>query len=288
MDRRSDRPVVWRENGPVAWRKERRRAGGIRFAPTAVAGPAADPVRAIWERLARPAAERGEFDPAMTTALPEPARRWLTHAIRPGTPLARAVMLGMHGQIRLRRWLAFQAVQLQAPPDGYVWAARTGLGPLHISGFDRYADGSGQMNWRLVGRVPVLRAAGPDLDRSAAARVALDAVFVPTAFLGQQVSWRTGPDPDVAVAEWTVGDQVLPVELHVGPHGELRSLSMQRWGNPNGRRWAYYPCGGTLDGEREFGGITLPTRLRAGYFFGTDEWAEGEFFRATITDAAFH
>jgi hypothetical protein len=34
--------------------------------------------------------------------------------------------------------------------------------------------------------------------------------------------------------------------------------------------------------------ITLPTRLRPGYFFGADEWAAGEFFRATITDAAFH
>jgi hypothetical protein len=27
------------------------------------------------------------FDPAMTTGFPEPARRWLCHAIAPGTPL---------------------------------------------------------------------------------------------------------------------------------------------------------------------------------------------------------
>ncbi|MGH3419781.1 MAG: hypothetical protein ACRDOD_09350 [Streptosporangiaceae bacterium] len=27
------------------------------------------------------------FDPAATTGLPEPARRWLSHAITPGTPL---------------------------------------------------------------------------------------------------------------------------------------------------------------------------------------------------------
>jgi hypothetical protein len=254
--------------------------------PTAVAGRAADPVRAIWERLARPAA-RGWFDPSMTDGLPEPARRWLTRAIQPGTPLARAVVLDMRGQIRIRRWLPFRAVQLQAPADGYVWAARAALGPLHISGFDRYANGTGQMNWRLAGRVPVVRAAGPNVDRSAAGRVALDAVFVPTAFLGEQVTWRSGPDPDVAVAEWTVGNQVLPVELRVGPDGALRSVSMQRWGNPNGRPWASYPCGGTLDDERDFGGITLPTRLRAGYFFGTEEWATGEFFRATITDATF-
>ena len=62
---------------------------------------------------------------------------------------------------------------------------------------------------------------------------------------------------------------------------------MRRWGNPNGRPWALYPRGGTLNDERDFGGITLPTRLRAGYFFGTNESAAGEFFRATITDATF-
>ena len=78
------------------------------------------------------------------------------------------------------------------------------------------------------------------------------------------------------------------MELRVRPDGALRSVRMQRWGNPNGRPWAHYPCGGTLAEERTFAGITLPTRLRPGYFFGADEWAEGEFFRATITDAAFH
>jgi hypothetical protein len=103
--------------------------------------------------------------------------------------------------------------------------------------------------------------------------------------VSDQVTWRPGPDPDSAVAEWTVGDQVLPVELRVGPDGALRSVSMQRWSNPSGGPWAH--CGGVLDDERDFGGITLPTRLHAGYFFGTDEWAEGEFFRATITNATF-
>jgi hypothetical protein len=244
-------------------------------------------VRGIWERLARAAAERREFDPAMTHDLPEPAQRWLTHAIRPGTRLARAVVLQMHGHIRIRRWLSFQAVQLQVPPEGYVWAARAALGPLHLSGFDRYAEGTGHMSWRLAGRVPVVNAAGSDLDRSAAARVALDAVFVPTAFLGEHVTWRPGSDADCAVAEWTVADQVLPVEIRVGPNGALRSVTMRRWANPNGRPWGAYPCGGSVEREVDFGGITLPAQHRAGYFFGTSEWSEGEFFRATITDATF-
>jgi hypothetical protein len=40
-----------------------------------------------------------------------------------------------------------------------------------------------------------------------------------------------------------------------------------RWGNPNGHAWGEYPCGGILAGEVDFGGIKLPTQMRAGWFF---------------------
>ena len=43
------------------------------------------------------------FDPAAITGLPEPARRWLSHAIAPGTPLWSSVELTMNGQIKLGR-----------------------------------------------------------------------------------------------------------------------------------------------------------------------------------------
>ncbi len=45
--------------------------------------------------------------------------------------------------------------------------------------------------------------------------------------------------------------------------------------------------GGTLADEIDFGGIKISTRMRAGWFFGTDQWTEGEFFRARITNATF-
>jgi Family of unknown function (DUF6544) len=75
----------------------------------------------------------------MTDGLPDPARRWPTHATAPGTGVARAVVVEMEGEIRIGRWMRFRPVQLHAPPDGYVWAARAKLGRLAISGFDPYA-----------------------------------------------------------------------------------------------------------------------------------------------------
>jgi hypothetical protein len=112
-------------------------------------------------------------------------------------------------------------------------------------------------------------------------------MLVPTAFLNPLVNWSDGPRPNSATAEWTVGARTLQTELRVGPDGELRSVVMPRWGNPNGHALGEYPCGGILTGEAGFGGIKLPTQMRAGWFFDTDHWAEGEFFRAQITKVTF-
>jgi hypothetical protein len=62
---------------------------------------------------------------------------------------------------------------------------------------------------------------------------------------------------------------------------------MPRWGNPAGRPFGEYPFGGTLEDPADFGGITIATRMQAGWFFGTDQWNDGEFFRARITSATF-
>ena len=247
-------------------------------------------VRALWRRLTPGLASIDTFDPATLDDLPEAAQRWLRHAIAPGTALGRAGVFQMHGRIRLGRWLPFRAIQLQVPGVGYLWVARARMGPITISGYDSYLDGVGQMRWRLFGALPVVNASGPDVDRSAAGRVALDAFLVPTAWVpgvSPGLTWESGSPSDTAKAQWRVGDQLLRAELNVAEGGALRSLSMARWANPHGEPWAQYPCGGELGGEAAFGGLMIPANLRAGYFFGTDRWAQGEFFRATITEAEF-
>jgi hypothetical protein len=44
------------------------------------------------------------FDPAKVSGLPEGVRLYLEHAIAAGTPLASAVRLRMHGEIKLKGW----------------------------------------------------------------------------------------------------------------------------------------------------------------------------------------
>ena len=39
-----------------------------------------------------------------------------------------------------------------------------------------------------------------------------------------------------------------------------------------------------MTGYRTFGGLTVPSAGRIGWFYGTDRWSEGEFFRFQLTD----
>jgi hypothetical protein len=144
------------------------------------------------------------------------------------------------------------------------------------------------MRWRLFSRVPVMTATGSDTDRSAAGRVALDAMLVPTAWLQPAITWRADGN-DTVVAEWRVDKQTLAVELTVAPNGSLRALTMPRWARPAGHSWGEYPFGGILDDETDFDGIKLGRRMRGGYFYGSDQWdsPSGEFFRAEITNVHF-
>src|SRR5918999_3339880 len=180
----------------------------------------------IRRQLARPPAPAG-FSGAELDGRPQVVRRHLRAAIGPGTPLASSAQLGMRGQLRLGRWLPFQAEQVLAPHHGFYWAARVaGV----ISGFDRYLDGRGELRWKLRGVVPVTRAEGQDVARSAVGRVAGEAMWLPTALLPRfGVAWEATDDRHVTARFALEG---IAVNLHYGlaDDGRIGSVSFDRWG----------------------------------------------------------
>ncbi|WP_407445705.1 DUF6544 family protein [Rhodococcus sp. (in: high G+C Gram-positive bacteria)] len=118
----------------------------------------ARPVGDQWRTLAEERGSGERFAPALAEHLPLAARRWSTYAVAAGTPLAGSVRLDMSGQIRLGSWRPFTAVQLLVPATGFTWAATTRIGPVPVSGYDRFTAGTGEMRWRTVGIIPVVSA----------------------------------------------------------------------------------------------------------------------------------
>ncbi|MFC0037178.1 DUF6544 family protein [Actinomadura rayongensis] len=240
----------------------------------------------VRRRLAAPTGRPAAFDPAMVAGLPDAARRWLLHAIAPGTPLATGARLRTRGAIRLGgAWRPFTAAQILRPPEGFVWSATARVAGLPVIGHDLYDAGAGEMRWRLLGAIPVLSASGPDVTRSAAGRLAGELVLDPAAALSPAVSFEHVDDRRVR-ADVTIGGAAHPVTLTVAPDGALVSVTLPRWGNPDGA-YREHAFGAEFLAERTFGGFTVPSRARAGWWYGTDRWDEGEFFRFTLRHAAF-
>ena len=221
------------------------------------------------------------------SALPESARRYLEHAVAPGTPLAAAVRLQMHGEIKLRRWFPFEAEQVIRRDRGMIWSATVRMCGIPVRGSDRFLDGEGSMRWRLLGIVPLVMASGPDITRSAVGRLAAESVWLPPILLGDGVTWKA-PGLSTVEARLALQGHTVALTLTVSDDGRLQSVALKRWGNPGDGEFRLRDFGGTVEDEGTFGGYTIPTRLRVGWGFEAGRFgSDGEFFRVTVDEATY-
>lgn len=227
------------------------------------------------------------FQPDRLTELPELARCYLNHAIAPGTPLASAVRLTMHGEINLKGWHPFQAEQVIAWRQGMIWQAMVWMKGLPICGWDRLVNGRGAMQWKMLGVVPVVSAAGADVTRSAIGRMHGECIWLPSVFCHDDTSW-TALNGDQACAQLTDLGETTDLVLTIHASGQLQHLRFQRWGNPDGAEYRTATFGGSVQHEGTFSGYTIPTQLRVGWYGDRDPGdADGDFVRITIDNAVY-
>lgn len=238
------------------------------------------PQRRLDELLAsQPAPE--PFIPDDVAGQPEHVRRYFTAAIEPGTPRAAGARFEMRGRIKLGRWLPFRARQLLAPRYGTVWAARVaGV----ISGSDRYVDGRGGMDWKLLGLARLVHAEGDDVSRSAAERAGGESIWAPTALLpGPGVAWTVIDDEHIGV-QFSVDRHPVRVEHRLDQNGRIVSSRFERWGDPDrSGAWGLHPFGVVVREYGTFAGVSIPVAGQAGWHAGTDRWDAGQFFEYEIT-----
>jgi hypothetical protein len=243
-------------------------------------------VARIWGGLETTPSTGQVFSPDLVAGLPDPARRYFLHAIRPGAPLAARVRLTQTGSIRFGGgWARFAAEQLLTR-GGFVWKAASRVGPLPITATDHYAGGRGRMRAAAFGLVPFVSATGPELTRSAIGRLVVEHMWLPSAWLPQAGATIEPVDDDRFAVVLAVGGETPRLVLRVDAEGRLLESSLPRFGNqaPDGR-FRYIPFGGLMDAEEAFGGYTIPTRIRAGWWYGTDRYQED--FRFQITAATY-
>jgi hypothetical protein len=103
--------------------------------------------------------------------------------------------------------------------------------------------------------------------------------LVPTA----GVRWRAESDTTI-IATVDVPPEQPDVRFEIDPEtGALRSVSLLRWGNVGQDDFGYIPFGAAIHAEQSFADLVLPSRVTAGWWFGTPRYEPS--FEATILSA---
>ena len=229
------------------------------------------------------------FTEADLDGLAEPARRYLLHALIPGTPRWTAARLWMEGTMTPTPGSSattLTAVETLAPHSGFVWTAHARMNGLPVRVRDHYFEEGGGIEVVALGTVPIPLGHGPGVARSSRGRLVAEAVWCPTALVGPAVQWEA-VDADCARFTLTVDGEPVVVTLHVAPDGALREVTLDRWGDADGEPWRLIPYGFRVEAERTFNGVTIPTRLTGGWHYGTARFDPATAAAFTIHRVAF-
>jgi hypothetical protein len=243
-----------------------------------------------WRALATAGCEPTErFDPDSLAGLPSPAQRFLTRALPAGAVLHEVVQIRMVGEIKLAgRWHRFSSRQVLRGGVGFVWAAVVGGRLVRFVGADVFGPLVARMEFRLYGRIPIVRAAGSDVERSASGRLAAETVaWLPQATTPQAGARWTPVDDRRAAVTLPAGGRDVRVEVTVDEAGRLRELVLMRW-NDSADPPVESPFGGEVHSLAPADdGVLVAAAGTVGWERGTPEQTDGEFFRYRITDVAF-
>jgi hypothetical protein len=224
------------------------------------------------------------FDPErLAKQVPPAGLRYLRHAIRPGATLARRAEITFHGFVRLKPrfpWLSFRGQETIEAGQSFHVRALASLGPLPVTLHERYERGMATAQLRLFGFLPVMSRHSPDLARSTRGRFIVESTWLPSSFLPEWgASWSE--EGDLVQLTMPIENEEVKVTMRLESDGLLRELRLQRWSDLTDEgKYGWVPFAAHTEEERTFGDYTVPSRLHASWWPGTD--CEFEFFRAVV------
>lgn len=200
---------------------------------------------------------------AMLAGLPEPAQRYLRYAGVVGRPMVDSVRVRQVCRMRpAPDGISFPLVAEEwysVEPPGFIWDAVVPVAGIPVvRGRDGYLEGRGMMTIRVGSLIPVVDAAGPEVDQAALTRHLSEMPWFPSAFLRDRVSWEAIDDATVRVSI-VDGDRRATGTLTIDPEGRLVEFQSLRHAMV-GDGFELRPWTAPTYGYGEFEGLRLPVR----------------------------
>lgn len=221
--------------------------------------------------------------------LPHCVQKWMERSQVVGKEKIRTVRLKQSGVMRLKEdqpWLPFEAEQyFNVDEPGFVWKAKVKMNPLlHFTGRDRYFQGRGEMNIKLLSLLPVAVTGGSsEMDQSTLLRYLAEIVWFPTAALNDYIKWE---EIDASSARATMSYQGVTGSgvYTFDENGDNVSFIAKRYREENGK-FVLAPWGGVVRGYGEFNGIRISSQIDVVW---KQETGDFNWLKADITDIEYN
>ena len=136
----------------------------------------------------------------------------------------------------------------------------------------------------MAGRIALTTVEGADIDRSAAGRTALEAIFAPISLLPRTgLRWSAASDSEIIFTR-DLAPERTAVHLRIDDDGLLEEVWALRWGKAGRGHHAYIPMGSVIHRSETFGALTVPAEFTAGWWFGRPRFEL--FFEAGVDSLA--
>ena len=213
--------------------------------------------------------EKKEYPPiskSMLADLPAPVQRYMSFTGVLGKPWINSVVLKQVGKFRQgldRPWMPMIANQTYTiSPPSFVWDARfkfMGLPLLRAQ--DEYRFGRSRMYGKLAALLTIFDIQGEKLDQGAMIRYLSEMIWFPTAFLGENITWRA-VDSHSAEVQLVDANKTVSGILFFDDEGKPTNFTSMRYREIDGD-FSLDAWSTPITGYGEFAGLNLPTNGQA-------------------------
>ncbi len=209
----------------------------------------------------------------MLKGLPEPVQRYLTYSGVIGKPFVETVHIRQVGKFRPgfnQPWMDLSADQYYSvTPPAFIWDATLKMGGLPLIRIrDRYENGQGNMFAKMAAIYPLFDEKGDKLTQGAMVRYLSEMIWFPSAFLGENITWKAIDDHSAEVTLSDAGKSVSAT-MFFDESGRLVDLVANRYSQATDSFETWSTPG---DEFGELAGIQMGVRGRA-----TWKLASGDF-----------
>ena len=218
--------------------------------------------------------------------LPAPVQRWLRYSRVVGAERPATVRLRQEGQFRTgegQAWMPFKAEQhYTTDPPGFLWSASIRMAPLiTITGRDRYTNGTGDIEMRVLSLIPVANKSGGSFNQGELLRYLSEIGWFPAAAVSPYIAWQ-GLDDTTARATISHRGVTGSATFVFDAEGRLTSLVAER---PNDTRNNVEQWTCLYRAYGEIGGVLVPMEGEAIWNYDSGDFT---YIRLRIVDIEYN